>query len=306
MRTDRTPDRDDRASDAASSALSRRAFVLASGAAAATGGIVGGATGGIVGGATGGSVLSVDVGATAPYLPRVRELVRAYERTDASTTVRLHWTGRPPSERALDGPADVRVSGQPVVPTGRSGIDDGTGWTLHDVAVRGWAALAHPDHEWRECLRRREVRRQWRSDVPVETWSESDWAAIDGVDRANGRAKSRGTSDVTDRGTSGAANRRSADPAVLVRGTRSYQYSQGSGGVGSYGVEPDAIEVPPEDRVVRTGAYTPVVRLEYVHVSDEVRSDDRVEALLRYFSRGTRDASGTVAQFVDAGVDDDR
>lgn len=249
MRTERsTGERAERAT------VSRRAF-LASGASVVGTGFVGTSSA-----TAGGFAGPVDVAATGPYRSAVRDTVD----TDDGPTVRVH---------AGDGGdrVDVRISGRPI-----EGDEP-----ARAVALQGWAALRNPNGEWRECRCGPDLRDQWASDSPVETWSESDWSSVTALD------------DRTD------LDRRSSPASVVVRGTRSYQYARGHGGISYYSVdttELDAFPVDPDE-------YVPVVRLAYLHVDDDAPSDGQVSSFLRHYDRRTGDFDDVSTSFVDPAVE---
>lgn len=256
MRTDHRSERE----DTVRAPLSRRTFLLVGGSA------VGTAVSGTASGSTGGRSQFVEVAATAPYFPMVRNAVEADERT--MVTLR-HGD-------ASDDAVDVAISGRPTQSDG----------AVRDVTIDGWAAVAHADGEWRDCLRRSDVRDRWASETPVETWSETSWESIYGA-TLNNVTPAAGGSDAT--------------PSVLVRGTRAYQYAQGHGGVGYYGVDRDALEEASAD--LDESGHTPIVRLGYVHVDRAALSDRRVTAFLQHYSRHTSDVGNAVTCFVDPTVE---
>lgn len=239
--------------------LSRRAFVLAGGAAA---GVAFGSAGGSAS-ETGTGQRAVEVAVTAPYRSSVREAVEAFERTASAPEVRLRPAKASPD---ADTDADVRISGRPT--------PEGSAETTTDAVADGWAALATPDGEWRECLGRQSLRERRTADAPVETWSETDWSSVGDLERSTLR-------------TGGTA------PSTLVYGTRSYQYARGEGGVGYYGVDRDALETATGEGVsaLRSGGYSPVVRVGYRHATAAARDDEDVAALLRVHDRSTADVS---------------
>lgn len=252
MRTDRHRDRD----DPGGIPLSRRTFVLAGGIAVTAGAAVGP---GSVGASDEGD--RVVVAATEPYLPAVRVAAETYEESPLSV--------RPAGE--ADREADLRISGRP--------IEDGE--AARGIAVRGGAALAHAQDEWRECRCRSDLRDRWADDTPVETWSESGWSDVAALDRT----ASLDGAHATD--------------SVFVRGTRSYQYADGRGGVGYYGVDPTELNALPSD----PDDHTPLVRVEYLHFEEDALSSDGLASFLRHYDRRTGDAAD-VAAFVDPAVDD--
>lgn len=265
MRTDGPPERPDRPPDDRGTSVSRRAFLVASGLVAGPG------VGSVVGAPESRRDGAVEVEATAPHLQAARDLGRAFERSEDAVTVRVTRAERSSPDGFRDGAADVQLAGRPVVAPERA--DPGAS-LVEGVGIRGWAALSHSNGEWRDVLQRPDVEAHWDGDTPVETWSETDWQAV--PDDAVARS-------APDTGAS-----------VFVRGTRSYQYSRGLGGVGYYQVDDESFG----ERVRRADA-TPVVRLEYVNVAPDARDSDGVEALLDFYRRRTPTASTAGARFVD-------
>lgn len=166
MRTDRRADRTDdgAAGERGTSGLSRRAFVLASGAA------VGTAVVGTASGADSSGDRAV-VAATEPYRGAVEAAADAVEEGGVRIAA-----GGDPVARLRDGDLDAYVSGRP---------------TLGDAAdlasrptLAGRAALA--DASWCDCLDRGTVRERWAADRPVEAWSETDWETLAAVDQPAG------------------------------------------------------------------------------------------------------------------------
>lgn len=155
MRTDPPPED----GDAARTALSRRGFVAAGGAAAGT--VLGSGLAAAADG-DGGRVVE----ATAPYLAAVRGAAASVSGVDV---------GRP---RERGDPPELLVSGRPESNPETHG--------LADVLVDGRATLSNPDGTWRDALRPSTVGERWAADAPVEAWSEvagDGPAAVGSVER---------------------------------------------------------------------------------------------------------------------------
>lgn len=256
--SDRSPDRATGVGDATGrnrrARLSRRAFVLASGAA--VGSTVIGA-----GAADSDPPERLAVDATAPYRQAVSAGLGSADVGDEQFTVRTA-SGADPFAGVRTGEADLLVSGRPTAPGDVEGL--ATVGTLE----AGRAVLDPPDGEWLEPLSRRTIADRWRDDRPVETWSEVDPQV------AAGRT---------------AIDRSTAEPSAtaLVRGSRSFQYSQGFGGVGYYAVPAAAIR-PTRAETVGTAS---LLRIGYVHAVPDGGTGEHaaLDALLSDPVAGGRD-----------------
>lgn len=247
--------------------LSRRAFVLAASTA------LGASTIGTARGTNREATRRVDVAATGPYRSTASDIASSARATDVD--VRVRSSSADPLEQLRDGDADVHVSGRPTLSADDPPVD-----TVGGVAISGWAALAHDETEWRECLSDRELRDHWTGSGPVVTWSETDWESVAAVDRTTGTERDPD-------GVEPELDPVNGEPAVLVRGVRSYQYARGFGGVGYYGVNEDTIEEDLDLRRAERESYTPVVKLGYLHV-DRSSLAERVETSLRSYGRRGR------------------
>lgn len=245
--------------------VSRRAFVAAVGACAGPAAVGTGA-------ASEGPEATVRVGATDPYRPGLERAAAAQERVGDVRVVPAEAGG---GGDRLGADLEALVSGRPTLPATDPSSD-----VDRSVVVTGRAALELPDGCWRECLRPGRVRDRWSGDAPVESWSESDWNSVAAVTSAD----------------QGDATAPAPDPLVLVRGTRAYQYARGSGGLGHYRVEEDALDRHADVRSVRDGT-APLVRLGYVHADRSVPDEDLRSLLAAYDRRPDGDA---VAYFPDA------
>lgn len=299
MRTDGDPDRHESAADdgegggdeartgsgRAGPRVSRRAFVLAAASAGA-------ATVGTARGTGTESARRLEVAASEPYRRTVSGAVRSFERAVGEFEVGLRASVPDAVRGLLDGDVDVYVSGRPTLAPGGE-PDDGV---ERAVTPAGWAVLTHDDAEWRECLSRQAVRDRWAADAPVETWSETDWDSVAAVARPAGRDARAGRRAARGR------DDRDAAWTTLVRGTRSFQYARGRGGVGYYGVERDAITVEPAGTAARSENRTPLVRLGYVHAGRSSLGRG-VAAFLGHLRRGRAGSDG-VAYYADPAVED--
>lgn len=262
MRTDGSTEGPDPAAESGAEdrspdlSLSRRRFVLASGVTATP--LVSGP------GAASRVGRRAVVGATPPYRPAVDSLARDFERSTESS-VELRRTSAEPG-RVLDEDLDVLVTGRP--PSG----SDFPGEYGVGVAVHGSSTLARPDDAWRECLSRRTIRERMASETPVETWSETDWASA-----RLARERGDATTGCTQQSTA------AADATALVRGTRSYQYARGRGGVGYYEVASDDIHRKGGTRAEDAGSAVPLLRVGYVYADGEARDSERVGRFLRFY-----------------------
>lgn len=248
--------------------LSRRQFVLASGVAAAP--LASGS------GAANRVGRRVIVGATAPYRPTVGPLAREFEQSTGSSVELRRTSARP--GRALAGDLDVLVSGRPVSATDLRGGD------AVGIAVAGWGTLARPDGEWRECLSGRELGERPAS--PVETWSETTWPSARVASERRRDASECGQS-VSDRETG----------TTLVRGTRSYQYARGHGGVGYYEVAADDVHRRENLRGGDAGARVPLLRVGHVYADGEARDGERVGRFLQFYGDRALTAADGVEYF---------
>lgn len=284
MRTDRSGDR--------TVGVSRRA-VLRTGGLAAGAGVLG--TGRS---AAGKSDEPLRIAATEPYLASVRALLQEFEPiADADVRIEPAESGANPIDGA--DAADLHVSGRPVL------AESARSTGVADVAaVGGWALLASPG-EWREPLPRSAVRERWTGDAPVEVWSETDDESLAAAVGTDVPATTAPTAAAT-APTAAASGGSGTDPAVLARGTRPGQYSNGRGGEAYYGVDAAAIEAVPDDaplaRRETLDDAVPLARVEYVHVAPDARDDDRVAAALAAYERRAAAASGADASFLDPAV----
>jgi len=228
----------------------------------------------------------ITVEASPVYRQSARTLVDGYERDEGDPVLRLR-SGENPSDGAA-----LRVAGRPADAAGAA-ASQGDRLTVA-VTARGRGGLSLPEGEWRECLSPHAVGAHLADDVPVETWCESCWTAVETVEPAR--------SPTLAPEASGAPPWSRTDATVLVHGTRSYQYSDGFGGVGHYRVESESLSItdapgstpPSGDAEPTADSHVPVVRLEYLSVAADELTDD-VRSVVRYYDRRSPDPSTLVA-----------
>lgn len=242
------------------SRLSRRAFVIGAGTAVTA------STMGTAAGDDGDRSLTVE--AASPYVPTIEELANAFEREAAGVPVEVTQAGARPTERVLEGPADVFISGNPLS-TGET-ADTGL---RRGIAVHGWATLATRSDDWRESLRAGSLNERMADEMPVETWSESDWASVEHLDSGDGESSDEQCAGLVDEG---------GEKTALVRGTRAYQYARGQGGVGYYEVDPDDVGAPSNART-RGDGVVPLVRLGHVYASESSLAHRPTGPFLRFY-----------------------
>lgn len=240
--------------------MSRRSFVLAAGAPLGVS-VVGSAREPARAGTR-----QLDIAVTAPYRAAVAELVQSSASPDTDVSIERRSAGADPHRRLRDGNIDVYVAGEP--PESGEDVPERAVTT----AVVDWGVLAHAEQEWRECLCRREVRDRWTDDQPVATWSETDWDSIDALARRRDSDPNAG-----ERWAQRSRDGGAPDWTALVRGTRSYQYANGHGGLGYYPVERD--EIRPTTDGHRQDRYTPLVQLGYVQVDGTTHAQPPEEVL---------------------------
>lgn len=248
--------------------MSRRSFVLASGSA--LGASVVGLGRGTANGAT-----AVTVTASEPYRPVVSEIA-AGGRSGDGPTVDVRSPDSDPIAAVTDGEVDVHVSGRPQVVAADGTVRS----TARTAVVVGRGTLAHERSGWCECVGAAELTEQATDGDPVETWSETDWRTFDAVERARASAE---------------AGR------PVVRGTRSFQYAHGRGGVAYYSVDRDSLHAGSGGAAAGTDRRTPLVRLGYAHV-DRSAAGDRPASVERLVGERPGLATDDASYFPDPGV----
>lgn len=260
-------ERDPAVGDGDRGALSRRGFLLATGAAAAAS----------VPTATAATERGMQTIAVSPPEQAAAEDAVA----NAGSAVRIE---RSPTTRGIErfaaGEVGAVVGSRPMLPAERARVEaSGVDYARREV-VSDAAALRPPESTWVECLSPGAVAATWSADGAVETWAEVDGRAVPGISTAAPAPRD----EAADRG-------RPATRDVLVRGSRAYQYASGAGGVGYY--------EPGDDWLVRqsTGADTavPVVRLAYLYADRDALDGSPTARFVRTYARQietqTRDVS---------------
>lgn len=238
----------------------------------------------------------IDVRATEPYAGVVSDLADLVD-VGRDATVGVDSVDVASADLLSDGSADLVVSGRPDLP-GAGGEADADLAVEAAVTPVGRATL-RPSEDWYDVLDGRRLRERLSSGGPVVSFSESDGQVSLGAESAAAASPSgRGSDD-----DSPGEGLHSADATRLVRGSRSFQYARGLGGVGYY--EVDAADVGPVADGGDGDGSTPLVALGYAHVRSSASSNEAVRSFVAAFEDDRFIESDGVRYRADPAVADD-